>query len=61
MELNEIIAKDGLCECGKVHDSLIKKTVICDNALEKIPSLIKEEGSGCAAALEEINRDSISR
>lgn len=45
MELNEIIAKDGLCECGKVHDSLLKKAVICEGALEKIPELIKEEGA----------------
>ena len=55
MELNEIIAKDGLCECGKVHDSLIKKTVICDNALEKIPSLIKEEGASSVFMLADLN------
>ncbi|MBO5224458.1 MAG: sn-glycerol-1-phosphate dehydrogenase [Clostridia bacterium] len=45
MELNEIIANDGPCECGKIHDSLLKKTVICEGALNKIPELVNEEGA----------------
>lgn len=55
MELNEIIANDGPCECGKIHDSLLKKAVICENAIEQIPSLVKEESAKSVFMLADLN------
>ncbi len=55
MELNEIIAGDGLCECGKIHNSLLKKAVIGENALEEIPKLVKAECAKSVFLLADLN------
>ncbi len=55
MELNEIIANDGLCECGKIHDSLLKKAVICEKAIDLIPNIVKEENAKSVFMLADLN------
>ena len=47
MNLADILKEDGkLCECGKNHYALVKKTVIEEGAINKAPALVKAEGAG---------------
>lgn len=46
MDIAQILKEDGkLCECGKNHYALVKKTVIEDGAINQVPSLVKAEGA----------------
>jgi len=46
MNLAEILSNDGkLCRCGKRHYALVRKAIIEEGALQKIPTLIKEENA----------------
>ena len=46
MTITEILSNDGkLCTCGKKHYALVKKALIEDGAINKVPELVKAENA----------------
>lgn len=46
MDIGEIIKNDGfLCECGRRHSALVKKVVIEEGAIARIPAIVAAEGA----------------
>lgn len=56
MELIDVLNSDGkLCVCGKKHYALLKKAVIEDGAINKIPDIVKDEGAKSVFMLCDLN------
>ena len=56
MTLTDVLMNDGkLCACGRKHYALLKKAVIEDGAINKIPDIVKGEGAESVFMLCDLN------